>query len=71
MPDLRHFYRAMAWLGEPLPAAEQEHRLPFSPRCTKDLIEEALFAKRRDLFSGLSMVPFDTTSLYFEHRAKV
>ena len=66
VPDLQHFYRAMAWLGEPLPAAEQAHRLPFSPRCTKDLVEEALFARRRDLFSGLSMVLFDTTSLYFE-----
>jgi transposase len=65
-PDLQHFYRAMAWLGEPLPETEQQDRLPFSPRCTKDLIEEELFARRRDLFSGLSMVLFDTTSLYFE-----
>ena len=39
---------------------------PFSPRCTKDLIEEALFARRRDLFTGLSLAFFDTTSLYFE-----
>ena len=66
VPDLQHFYRAMAWLGEALPAAEQADRLPFTPRCTKDLIEEHLFARRRDLFSGLSMVLFDTTSLYFE-----
>lgn len=66
VPDLQHFYRAMAWLGESLPESDQEHRLPFSPRCTKDLIEEQLFAQRRDLFSGLSMVLFDTTSLYFE-----
>jgi hypothetical protein len=66
VPDLQHFYRAMAWLGEPLPEAEQQDRLPFTPRCTKDLIEEELFARRRDLFSGLSMVLFDTTSLYFE-----
>jgi len=65
-PDLQHFYRAMAWLGEPLPEAEQKDRLPFTPRCTKDLIEEDLFARRRDLFSGLSMVLFDTTTLYFE-----
>jgi len=61
-PDLQHFYRAMAWLGESLPESEQEHRLPFSPRCTKDRIEEELFARRRDLFSGLSMVLFDTTT---------
>jgi len=65
-PDLQHFYRAMAWLGEPLPESEQKDRLPFTPRCTKDLIEEDLFARRRDLFSGLSMVLFDTTTLYFE-----
>jgi transposase len=32
----------------------------------KDQIEEALFARRRDLFSSLSVAFFDTTSLYFE-----
>jgi hypothetical protein len=32
---------------------------------TKDLIEEALFTRRRDLFSQLHVVFFDTTSLYF------
>ena len=36
------------------------------PRCTKDLIEEKLFARRQDLFSQLDIVFFDTTSLYFE-----
>jgi len=65
-PELQHFYRAMAWLGQELPEAEQTDRLPFTPRCTKDLIEERLFARRQDLFSGLSMILFDTTSLYFE-----
>ena len=35
-------------------------------RCTKDVIEEQLFARRRDLFSQLDIVFFDTTSLYFE-----
>jgi len=40
--------------------------LPFAPRCTKDLIEEQLFAHRRDLFSRLDLVFMDTTSLYFE-----
>lgn len=29
-------------------------------------MEEALFARRRDSFSALSVVFFDTTSLYFE-----
>ncbi len=64
--DLQHFYRAMAWLGEPLPGSGQEGATPFSPRCTKDLIEEALFERRRVLFSSLSLCFFDTTSIYFE-----
>src|SRR5450759_247635 len=38
------------------------------PRCIKDLIEERLFTRRRDLFSDLSVVFMDTTSLYFEGR---
>jgi hypothetical protein len=33
---LHHLYRAMAWLGEALPAAQQDGRTPFAPRCTKD-----------------------------------
>ena len=37
---LHHFYRAMAWLGEELPEAEQAGATPFAPRCVKDLIEE-------------------------------
>lgn len=64
--ELHHLYRAMAWLGEPLPADQQFGATPFAPRCTKDLIEEALFAERRDLFDGLDLVFFDTTSIYFE-----
>jgi hypothetical protein len=64
--DLQHLYRAMAWLGEELGVGQQVDATPFSPRCTKDLIEEALFARRRDLFTGLSLAFFDTTSLYFE-----
>ena len=35
-------------------------------RTTKDRVEEALFARRRDLFTGLDLVFFDTTSIYFE-----
>lgn len=64
--DLHHLYRAMAWLGEELPAKEQDARTPFAPRCTKDLVEERLFAYRRDLFTRLDLVFLDTTSLYFE-----
>ena len=32
----------------------------------KDVVEEELFARRRDLFSKLDLVFMDTTSLYFE-----
>jgi hypothetical protein len=65
---LHHLYRAMAWLGEELDAAEggQAHATPFAPRCVKDQVEETLFARRRDLFSELSVVFMDTTSLSFE-----
>lgn len=66
--QLHHLYRAMAWLGEPLPKLDQAGRTPWAPRCTKDKIEEALFARRRDLFSSLDLVFFDTTSIYFEGR---
>ncbi|MEI7611205.1 MAG: transposase, partial [Rhodospirillaceae bacterium] len=60
--DLHHFYRAMAWLGEEL--ADQSGRTR-APRTTKDGIEEALFGRRRDLFSELELVFFDTSALYF------
>src|SRR5260370_604826 len=64
--DLHQLYRAMAWLGEELPAKNQDGRTPFAPRCIKDLVEERLFAHRRDLFTRLDLVFMDTTSLYFE-----
>jgi transposase len=64
--QLHHLYRAMSWLGDELPKRQQVNRTPFAPRCTKDLIEEALFARRRDLFTELQLVFFDTTSIYFE-----
>jgi hypothetical protein len=65
---LHHLYRTMGWLGEELPGSgsEQAGRTPFAPRCVKDLVEERLFERRRDLFSELSVVFMDTTSLYFE-----
>jgi len=64
--DLHHLYRAMAWLGEELPETEQEGRTPFAPRCVKDVVEERLFVRRRDLLTRLDLVFMDTTSLYFE-----
>lgn len=59
---LHQLYRAMGWLGEDI----GEPGLMGSPRCTKDLIEEALFDRGRDLFSEVGLVFFDTTSIYFE-----
>jgi len=63
---LHHFYRAMGFLGDE--TKDQKGATPFAPRCNKDLIEEALFFYRRDLFSQLDIVFFDTTSIYFEGR---
>ena len=62
--SLHHLYRAMAFLGEEV--GEQKDATPFSPRCVKDSIEEEMFFSRRDLFTGLDLVFFDTTSIYFE-----
>src|SRR5258708_10004282 len=56
----------MAWLGEVLPKAQQDGATSFVPRTNKDLIEEELFTRRRDLFSDLDIVFFDTTSIYFQ-----
>ena len=64
--DLHHLYRAMAWLGEEQGEDQQDGATPFAPRCLKDVVEEELFARRRDLFSKLDLVFMDTTSLYFE-----
>jgi hypothetical protein len=62
--QLHHLYRAMAWLGEPL--TDQADASELAPRCRKDVVEEELFARRRDLFAELSVVFMDTTSLSFE-----
>ena len=64
--ELHHLYRAMGFLGEVL--SDQKDATPFSPRCTKDVIEERMFAEHRHLFTGLDLVFFDTTSIYFEGR---
>ena len=58
---LHQLYRAMGWLGE-----EIGEGLMGAPRCTKDLVEEQLFDRGRDLFSEVGLVFFDTTSIYFE-----
>ena len=61
--ELHHLYRAMAFLGDPI---EQLDKPAEAVRCTKDLVEEMLFERRRDLFTEVDLVFFDTTSLYFE-----
>jgi transposase len=62
--SLHHLYRAMSFLGEEI--EDQSGATPFAPRCIKDLVEEGMFLERRDLFTGLDLVFFDTTSIYFE-----
>lgn len=62
--SLHHLYRAMSFLGEEI--EDQTGATSFSPRCTKDRVEEAMFLHNRHLFSGLNIVFFDTTSIYFE-----
>jgi transposase len=62
--SLHHFYRAMSFLGNPVD--DQSGKTPFAPRCIKDLVEEKLFSIRRNLFTELELVFFDTTSIYFE-----
>ena len=64
--ELHQLYRAMGWLGQALGATEQAGGSGFAARCTKDRIEELLFERRRDLFSSLELVFFDTTSIHFE-----
>ena len=62
--SLHHLYRAMAFLGEE--TEDQEDRTPFTPRCIKDIVEEDLFHANSDLFTGVDLFFFDTTSIYFE-----
>jgi len=57
---LHQMYRCMGWLGEVVEEPGEAEGV-FAVRTRKDLIEEALFARRRDLFSDLDMVFYDTT----------
>jgi hypothetical protein len=54
----------MWWLGEEIDVGDGAD--PHSKRHIKDKIEEQIFLRNRDLFTGLEIVFFDTTSLYFE-----
>ena len=62
---LHQLYRAVGWLGEEL---DDQSGATRAARRNKDLIEEALFTSRRSLFTDLSVVLFDTTSLLFYGR---
>jgi transposase len=62
--ELQHLYRAMGFLGEA--QKDQTGRTSFVQRCNKDEIEEFIFSARRDLFTSVELVFFDTTSIYFE-----
>ena len=64
--NLHHLYRAMAFLGSEM--NQEGQKTLGTPRCVKDLIEEELFERRRDLFTEVDWVFFDTTSIYFEGR---
>ena len=65
--ELHQLYRAMGWLGEEISMPSSRGKAAWSGRrTTKDRIEELLFARRRDLFTSLSVLFFDTTSIYFE-----
>jgi transposase len=57
----------MAFLGQEIESRGQ--KTLGTARCLKDLIEEELFERRRDLFTEVDLVFFDTTSLYFEGRS--
>jgi transposase len=56
----------MGWLGQPTGPGFNHDTAELGVRTTKDRIEELLFARRGDLFSALSVLFFDTTSIYFE-----
>src|SRR2546421_10320771 len=62
--ELHQLYRAMVFLGEEVFSPADPQAAPS--RCVKDQLEEALFERRRDLFTEADLVFFDTTSLYFE-----
>ena len=62
--ELHQIYRAVGFLWEA--AKDQGNRTRFSCRCNKDETEEGIFFRRRDLFTELEMVFFDTASIYFE-----
>ena len=64
--ELHQLYRTMGWLGEPFAPTAGAGATVLRSRTRCELIEERLFERRRDLFTRLDLVFFDTTSIYFE-----
>ena len=64
--DLHHLYRAMACWARSCRRRSKTAARRFRHAAWKDMVEERLFAHRRDLFTRLDLVFMDTTSLYFE-----
>jgi transposase len=54
------------WPGSAKSCPSPSRLAARSPHAVPSLIEERLFERQRDLFSELSVVFMDTTSLYFE-----
>jgi hypothetical protein len=65
--ELHQLYQSMGWLGEEVSLKSSRGKAAWSgQRTTKDRIEELLFARRKDLFTSLSVLFFDITSICFE-----
>jgi hypothetical protein len=52
--NLHHLYRAMVFLGQEI--EPKGKKTLGTPRCLKDLIEEELLERRRDLFTEVDLV---------------
>ncbi len=67
---LSQLYRTMAWLGQPLGPDSLEADPAYPPYCAKDELDAQLFARRRDLFTGLDMVYLHLTVQYFHGQGR-
>lgn len=65
--ELNHLYRAMVFLGEQVEKASAPSQ-PF--RCVKDVTEEELFERRRQLFNGVDRLFCNVASLCLEGRRR-
>jgi len=56
--DLHHLYPAIAWLGEELPAQEQDGRTPFAPRCIIESDGRVYLARHNALYDLILLDAF-------------